>query len=1585
MERVPEGGGSRMGRVLAVVIVVMMSVGPLGQAVMIEPKVYEEPEITRSPLSPPPSLDIDIDPNEMLTNLGGFFTENLGQMDESAGRYYCLGSSLSIAFGEGWVSYDLRPQDSNEGVLVRASLDRCNPVVPVGVDPLAHGTNYLIGNDRDRWVTGARSYKGLLYTDVYEGIDLSYRFSDGRLKYEFTVLPGMDPQAIQWVHEGNEHLEIDQNSGELVIFTSVGPIVDAAPYAYQGIEGLKREVPSEYIITDEGKVSFRLGQYDHDVPLIIDPGLEFSTYIGADGQEMLGDFTVDASGCVYVCGQTRATSNFPVTPGAYQRTTDGRDGFVLKLDADGSKLEYSTHIGGDTDMTPVMSDDELLAIHVDEDGNAICSGGSNDPAFPTTPDAMKKVPEGKDVVLIKLNHNGTDLLYSTFFGGRGGQERGAYLDVYPNGNLLISGNTDSDDFPVVDGCWDTSYRGGVNSQYCAIISSNMTEILRCTYLPGLSVRFLSSTNEVYVMGSTVQGYIITCNASAYQRTAANSDDGYIFRLDPSLSTITAATFLGGFGTDHVAWMDEGQNGSLYLFGLTNSTDFPVTTDAYQSTFGGGGYDIFYTVMSPNLSQVHHSTYFGGIGRSYGWGIVTPDGDVIITGRSHRTEGSTFPLTDDAIDRSLGGEWEAFVSRFKANGSLAYSTLLGGSNDDVCVLPPHHDINTTICTVTSSDDFPTTPGAYCRAYGGVQDVAVTRLWTGPPNHAEVPSPPRNISASPGNRVVNLTWKGPEYDGGAPITGYNVYRGTSEDDVSELVGRSKVMRFTDYPPALGMAYHYAVTATNFRHESNRSLIVNVTVFGSPGAPLEFNATAGCSTVHLSWSPPEDTGGKSLEGYVILRGSDMTPPSEIARTGTVTSYDDDDVENGESYYYKLQAFNDMGPGLMTTSREARPVGPPSAPMLFMAQAGDEEVLLNWGNPDNDGGFPLLGYRLYRGSTSGSLQPLISFTMYTETYTDMGLINGQTYFYALRAFNSLGNGTLTRVLEAVPLGLPGVPVGLEATPSDGEVTLTWSPPEDTGGATISSYRVFRGLEATDLKFSFEVASTTHTDSGLVNGRTYYYAVKALNKKGESPLSDTVTAKPHRVPDEPGGLLVEVHEDFVELTWVGPLDDGGSPVKWYRIYKADEPGVYGEPKELNASVRNYIDTDVEPGKTYFYYITAVTDAGEGRPSVVKTIEMYGIPSAPTLHDIACGDEQVTLSWDRPSDDGGLAIKGYIVFRGFSEIDLVPIAELDTRYEYTDYNLMNGVTYHYAISARSDAGPGEWSAIKEGTPRRPLFVPGPPRSLSAETRGDSIELSWEVPQSDGGTTIRSYTVMRRTTDTGFKVITSGIRTTTFLDDDVEVGMTYIYQVLAVNDIGSGTPSETVEVGLKKTEEVGSSTISIILIACLCIVVAGTASIVSTESGRYRWGLLLGPLTTRLKREEVLDNKTRHALLGIIITNPGIHYQAIMREFDLKNGVAAYHLDVLEKENFIRSVRDGRLKRFYSTDTKVPRDRRATPEELREEILGLVVANPGISQKEVVNELGVESDTVGYHLRALVADGTIKDERQGKYMTYYRET
>jgi predicted transcriptional regulator len=170
-----------------------------------------------------------------------------------------------------------------------------------------------------------------------------------------------------------------------------------------------------------------------------------------------------------------------------------------------------------------------------------------------------------------------------------------------------------------------------------------------------------------------------------------------------------------------------------------------------------------------------------------------------------------------------------------------------------------------------------------------------------------------------------------------------------------------------------------------------------------------------------------------------------------------------------------------------------------------------------------------------------------------------------------------------------------------------------------------------------------------------------------------------------------------------------------------------------------------------------------------------------------------------------------------------------------------------------------------------------------------------------------------------------------------------------------------------------------IIAILVIVGVALAAASVTEPGKYRWGLMLAPMI--IKKDDVLDNKTRYALHGIIVERPGIHYSAIKEEFGLSNGVAAYHLDVLEREEFIRTVRDGRLKRFYSYDTKAPKSPKMTPDETREAIMELVREQPGISQQRIINELGIERPSAGYFLRELVKEGQLKAEKEGLYMVY----
>ncbi len=156
---------------------------------------------------------------------------------------------------------------------------------------------------------------------------------------------------------------------------------------------------------------------------------------------------------------------------------------------------------------------------------------------------------------------------------------------------------------------------------------------------------------------------------------------------------------------------------------------------------------------------------------------------------------------------------------------------------------------------------------------------------------------------------------------------------------------------------------------------------------------------------------------------------------------------------------------------------------------------------------------------------------------------------------------------------------------------------------------------------------------------------------------------------------------------------------------------------------------------------------------------------------------------------------------------------------------------------------------------------------------------------------------------------------------------------------------------------------------------------SIESLKYSLLFLLIPLFSRLEHNTVLDNKTRLAIHGLIIENPGIHYKAITREFGLTNGEAVYHLQVLEREDFIRSIRDGRLRRFYSKMARLPEKSRLTPEQIRVKILDLITEQPGISQREIVVHLGLGRDTAGYHLRELVREGYLEAERKGRYTVY----
>jgi len=1539
---------------------------------------------------------------ELLSNVNGHFTENRGQLDDDGIDYYCLGSTLSVAFGTTMVSYDHRPAGSDMGAMFRVSFNGSNGVEPVGVQEMRHHNNYFIGNDPEGWVTGARNFREVLFPDLYDGIDLRFRFEEGRLKYDFIVAPGADPGEIIMGFEGIEDLVIDKVSGDLLISTPVGVLRDQAPLTYGVGTG---PVSSEYRSLGSNAVGFSLGPYDETTELVIDPGLEFCTIIGtfeiegrvATSAYAGGDIRVDGDGNTYLCGRTNSIK-FPVTSGAYETNKSGSDldGIVLKLSSDGSSLEYSTYIGGD-------GMDECQGLSIDGQGAAFVSGYTSSQDFPTTPGVISRTLGGiQDAFLFKLNSTGSSLELSSYIGGNGadgtgGMHQGFKIHRDGSGDIYLVGETNSTDFPAVSGCYDTTHNGEKDA-FVVKVNDDCSKLLLGTYLGGLDMErgismFVDDGGYVYLSGYTESANFPT-TPNAYQ-TTVDLLEVFVTKLDPSLSKLEYSTLLGGTRQEWADSLVVDDNGCAIVGGTTASSDFPTTPGAYDSTNIIHHFDTFITKLNKNGTGLEFSTFFGHDGGDKGMGVNLDDlGNIYF---SLGTTSDDLETTDNAFCSTYPGHWDVFLGRFDPNASsLDYGSYLGGSELDspsqrISLVGP----NVTVMGLTGSWDFPTTEGAFCTTYHKppspyvYKDYYIARLFMGPPG-GNVSSEPMDFKVVTDDGAVGLQWSEPEVTWDLAIRGYRIYRGDDADDLEIIwTTGSSSNSFTDFNVVNGHTYYYAVSALNFHGEGNLTDVIEATPLGRPSPDLFLSVTPGCSTVRLNWSTPSHSPLDPVIGFRIYKGTDLTPMPLLKELGVTNEYVDEDVVNGDTYFYKIHAFTANFTGHNTSARTVMPVGPPSQPMGFRAHPQDGEVILRWSVPETNGGRPILGYRLLRGESEAYLSlHADGIDNYEVQYNDEDLVNGVTYYYALLAFNDRGDSPpTTNVINATPYGPPSAPVIPVVYEHDGLIIIHWGRPLENGGDPELWYLVaclYPNGSWVDGDFVF---NTSHVWTGLENGINYSFRVRAGNKAHESPWSEAVSATPWTLPNAPTSLEVVKGNRFLQLSWTAPDYDGGIPIVEYVIYRGESLEDMKEHDRVEYPSTRFTDMDVEDGKTYIYMITTVTERVEGPASDIIDGLAFGPPGPPQDLVANPGDGQVVLGWTIPSFDGGREVRGYNVYRGDTPETMDPLASTGMALSYTDEQVENGKTYYYAVSAYNSIDEGTWSGIVQAQLELIKEVPGLIRNLRHLVDETSVTLDWQSPMFDGRSPLLEYTIKRglsRSDMVDYAQVDDDVLS--FTDENLTRGKDYFYSVAARNVMGTGAFSPVVQATIEKVDEPiedESNWLLLIVVLCVCIVTIG--AIASTESGRYRWGLLLGPLTTRLKRDEVLDNKTRHALLGIIITQPGIHYQAIKREFDLKNGVAAYHLDVLEREDYIRSVRDGRLKRFYSTDTKIPKDQRSTPEEVREEILEVVSAQPGISQKRIVNELGIDGETVRYHLRVLVENGELQGAKDGRHAIYYRET
>ncbi len=471
------------------------------------------------------------------------FEANRGQADESF-NFVARGAGYTLALSPTGAVFGLRNSDGDlrNGDAARPTLKtsddaraETNPPSPIrhpstavlrmklvgadagaagaGADELPGKVNYFIGDDPSKWQSGVPTFGRVRYTEIYRGIDVVYYGNQGRLEYDFVVAPEGDARAIALKFDGADKVEVDA-AGDLLLTLGESVVRQPKPFVYQEVAGARRAVEGGYVVESDGRVGFALGVYDAALPLIIDPVLVYSTYIGGSGTDAGNEIGVDSAGNAYICGSTNST-NFPVAnalQGTFGGATfeGGRDGFVTKLNAAGTAFVYSTYLGG-------SGDDRGNAIEVDASGNAYVVGETTSTNFPTANAFQPTFGGGlSDAFVTKLNPTGSALVYSTFVGGAI-FDAGNAIALDSSGSVYISGRTTSEDFPTVNPIQSTYSGGPFADTYISKINAAGSALVYSTYLGGNDFEAgssiaVDSSGNAYLTGQTRSTNYPTANA-----------------------------------------------------------------------------------------------------------------------------------------------------------------------------------------------------------------------------------------------------------------------------------------------------------------------------------------------------------------------------------------------------------------------------------------------------------------------------------------------------------------------------------------------------------------------------------------------------------------------------------------------------------------------------------------------------------------------------------------------------------------------------------------------------------------------------------------------------------------------------------------------------------------------------------------------------------------------------------------------------------------------------------------------------------------------------------------------------------------
>ncbi len=689
------------------------------------------------------------------------FEVNQGQTDPSV-QYLSLGQGYTLLLRPNRAVFALRNSTgaSRQSSAIDIALAGANPNAAASrEDPQITRTNYFLGNNPALWKTGIPNYGRIRYRSVYDGVDLLYYGNQHRLEHDFIVAPHADPSKIVLSLNGARRVTLDPATGDLILALEPGQpsLRLLKPFTYQQADhaGSHRiPIDSSYRLLGENRVTFTLGRYNHARPLIIDPVLVYSTYLGGSGGDQGNGIALDSAGDAYVVGTTFST-NFPVTSGSFQTQDNAVKNeptvFISKLNPTGTALVYSTFLGG-------SGGDYGYGIALDAVGDAYVTGATYSTDFPVTCTALlaanpSKTAGAPTAFVAELTANGDALTYSTYLGGSGNQSSQALGDVSQaialdtGGNAYVTGYTYSPDFPVSDAAFQPMYAGTAvtSNAFVAKLSPGGTSLLYATYLGGSGVQgsypyftegdygnaiAVDGSGDAYIAGSTASGNF-PVTASAFQGTLHGPSNAFVTELNPAGASEVYSTYLGGSGQgpasgdfsplppatgDTASAIAIDANGNAYVAGTATSYDFPITAGVLEGASDFDGSSGFVTKLNQGGSTLAYSTYLEGVGTTISGLAIDSSGAAYVTGNVPAVSASLpagFQATSDALPTPSSTQNSAFVIKLNpAATELNYATLLGGSSNDGATALALDSVGDVFVTGSAnSADFPTTPGAF----------------------------------------------------------------------------------------------------------------------------------------------------------------------------------------------------------------------------------------------------------------------------------------------------------------------------------------------------------------------------------------------------------------------------------------------------------------------------------------------------------------------------------------------------------------------------------------------------------------------------------------------------------------------------------------------------------------------------------------------------------------------------------------------------------------------------------------------------------------------------------------------------------